>query len=272
MKNYKRFFLFLLYVIYVIGIYGHGKEGHVADMNRIFPFDIKASGNLKIRDFYYLINAYIDYNDFPNKEAKVGTPICIKNHPKFGKMIFANHRIWFHWGFNKDPKQYQLLYNMVEENISHGRIKASDRDEFWNLLHEEVRRRNKYLMDTWAKILGYSGLSGITATQRAQARAFVTILYSIHILGDHQTSEISVLADKRSIYGDIYNAIDDLVGKAQINREKAKSFKNKLKRVQGNPKLFLDKMEKEFTPFLFSLHGALYDYQNKFRRLGYVIK
>ena len=272
MNIYKKIFVFLLSVIYVIGIYGHGKEGHVADMNRIFPFDIKASGNLKIKDFYYLINAYIDYNDFPNREAKVGTPICIKNHPKFGKMVFANHRIWFHWGFNKDPKQYQLLYNMVEENISHGRIKASDRNEFWNLLHEEVRRRNKYLMDAWAKILGYSGLSGITATQRAQARAFVTILYSIHILGDHQTSEISVLADKRSIYGDIYNAIDDLVGKAQINREKAKSFKNKLKRVQGNPKLFLDKMEKEFTPFLFSLHGALYDYQNKFRRLGYVIK
>ena len=247
METYKRNLILFILIVNSIGLYAFGVQDHVKDMRRIFPFDIYSPQNKKIRDFYYMVNAAIDYNDFPSINHQTGHPLCIKNDSVFSKMIFANHRIWFHWGFNTNPQNFSLLKNMVKNNIDNGIIKETDLNRFWSIIKNEVKKRNKYLMEEWAKILGYSGLSGISSTQRAQARAFVTILYSIHILGDHQTSEISVLADRKSIYGDIYNAIDDLAGKALNNREKAKSFKNKLRRVQGNPKLFLDKMEKEFN-------------------------
>lgn len=255
-------------------LFAHGKEEHANDMRRIFPFASYDKANEKIEEFYYLVNSYIDYDNFP---SLIGgqtryTPLFIQNDPKLKNMRFSNHRVWYHWGFNKNPRTFQPLVDMVESNIKRGLLCENDREYFWYVLNKEIRKRNRLLMDKWAKISGYNGLVGLMASQRAQSNAFVTLLYSIHILGDHQTSETSVIIDKRSLYGDIYNAIDNLAGKSVSNRQKAKSLKNKLRIVQGNPKAFLDKMEKEFTSFLYSLEGAGYNYKKKFSSLGYKLK
>ena len=246
--------------------YGHGKETHTADMRRVFPFVPYDPRNKEIERFYYLVNAYIDYPDFPNGKAGTGTPQFIRNHPKFGKLTYHNHRGWFHWGFNKDPRKFAPLSAVIDNYVNNGILTETDREEFWYLVHEEVRKRNKYLMDKWAKISGYQGIKMVMTSQRRQANGFVTLLYSVHLLGDHQTSEVSVIIDRKSLYGDIYNAIDNLAGNSYENRSKAKSLKNKLRLVQGNPKAFLDKMEKEFTPFLYSLKGPGYDYRLKFNK------
>lgn len=253
-------------------LFAHGKEEHVKDMWRIFPFE-KTKENEKIKNFYELVNAYIDYKTFPPAEGEiphVGTPSSIEK--EFGEMSFDNHRVWFHWGFNKDPKTFQPLVSMVDKNVENGNISEDEKNEFWIVLKKEIKKRNKFLMEKWAKISGYRGLQGLSVLQRKQSNAFVTLLYSIHILGDHQTSKTDVIIDKKRLYGDIYNAIDNLAGKYNSNPQKAKSLKNKLRLVQGDPKLFLDKMEKEFTPFLYSLEGAGYNYKKKFSSLGYKLK
>ena len=269
----RRYILLFFSLLLAVSALAFGKEDHVADMRRIFPFIPFDPANKKIEDFYYLVNSYIDYTNFPSiSGGQVGTPLCIKNDPKLGNMKFANHRVWFHWGFNKNPRTFQPLVDMVEYNVKYGIIPEADREYFWYVLNKEIRKRNRLLMDKWAKISGYNGLVGLMASQRAQSNAFVTLLYSIHILGDHQTSETSVIIDKRSLYGDIYNAIDNLAGKFISNQQKAKSLKNKLRIVQGNPKAFFDKMEKEFTPFLYSLEGIGYNYKKKFSSLGYKLK
>lgn len=269
----RKYILLFFSLLLVTSVFAFGKEEHVADMRRVFPFIPYDPANKKIEDFYYLVNSYIDYTNFPSiKGGKVGEPLCIKNDPRLKEMKFANHRIWFHWGFNKNPRTFQPLVNMVEYNVKYGIISEDDREYFWYVLNKEIRKRNRLLMDKWAKVSGYKGLVGLMASQRAQSNAFVTLLYSIHILGDYQTSETSVIIDKRSLYGDIYNAIDNLAGKSVSNRQKAKSLKNKLRLVQGNPKVFLDKLEKEFTPFLYSLKGVGYNYKNKFLSLGYKLK
>lgn len=252
--------------------FAHGKEVHVNDMRRIFPFIFDQS-NKKIDDFYYLVNAYIDYANFPQiKGGQTSTPLCIKNNPKLRNMTFGNHRIWFHWGFNKNCRNFRPLVDKVEKNIKEGKLSENDRDYFWHILNEEIRKRNRTLMGTWAKISGYKELDSLSRAQREQSNAFVTLLYSIHILGDHQTSEKDIIIDLKSLYGDIYNALDNLAGKSISNRQKAKSLRNKLRLVQGNPKAFLDKLEKEFTPFLYSLEGVGYDYKKKFSSLGYKLK
>ena len=269
---HKYILLFVLSLTPFI-LFAHGKEEHANDMRRIFPIVPYEQANKEIEEFYYLVNSYIDYTNFPlTKGGQVGTPLCIKNDPRLKNMRFANHRVWFHWGFNKNPRAFQPLVNMVEYNVKYGIISEDDREYFWYVLNKEIRKRNRLLMDKWAKISGYNGLVGLMASQRAQSNAFVTLLYSIHILGDHQTSETGVIIDKRSLYGDIYSAIDNLAGKSVSNRQKAKSLKNKLRLVQGNPKAFLDKMEKEFTLFLYSLEGVGYNYKKKFSSLGYKMK
>ena len=250
----------------------HGIERHTADMKRIFPFVGNNTRNKDIIDFYYTVNAFIDYRSFPSNERKVGRPLCIAEHPKFGKMKFANHRIWFHWGFNKDPKKFDPLARLVDQNIERGVIRESDRAEFWQVLMQEVSKRNRYLMNEWSKILGYEGLGNMSAAMRAQSNAFVTMLYSIHLIGDHQTKLTDIMLNINSVYGDVYNAIDNLAGRSRDNRNKANRLKTVLRRAQDDPGKFLDVLEQEFTPFLYSLEGGIYDYKKRFEGLGYILK
>ena len=74
------------------------------------------------------------------------------------------------------------------------------------------------------------------------------------------------------MYGDIYNAIDDLAGKDRVNVLKARELKKELRGNQYDPKVFLDKMEEKFTLFILDLDGPLYNYKEKFERLGYKLK
>ena len=66
METYKRNLILFILIVNSIGLYAFGVQDHVKDMRRIFPFDIYSPQNKKIRDFYYMVNAAIDYNDFPS--------------------------------------------------------------------------------------------------------------------------------------------------------------------------------------------------------------
>lgn len=274
----KNMLFLMLWLVLPIACLAKSGEGHYYDMSRIFPFDPSyyASSNKKIFDFYERVNAYLDYTSFPYEKSygkKVGNPVFINKYERLKKMRFANHRIWYHWGFNKDPKKFSPLVNMVKENIKNGRLSITDESFFWRKLRDNISERNKVLLSEWAKASGYRGLSQLSRIQREQSNAFVTILISIHLLGDHTTSETSVIIDRKALYGEIYNAIDNLAGKKYPDNIKAaKSLKNKLTRVKGNPNKFLDVLAFNFTSFLYDLKGEEYNYKKKFKKLGYQLK
>lgn len=98
-------------------------------MKRIYPF-VDCQSNEKVIAFYSVVNKYIDS---PN-DRNTGRPDTIKSHLKFSKMKFGNHRIWYHWGFNRDPKKFAPLVTAVNNNIEKGVISESDLDEFWDCL------------------------------------------------------------------------------------------------------------------------------------------
>ena len=268
----KEIILFILLISITGSLSAHGIERHTHDMKRIFPFVPTDLKNKEIIDFYYTVNAFIDYRSFPSDERKVGRPLCIAEHPNFGKMKFANHRIWFHWGFNKDPKKFNPLVRLVDQNVEQGIIRESDKADFWQVIIQEVSKRNRYLMNQWSKILGYGELGSMSSAMRSQSNAFVTILYSIHLIGDHQTKLKDIMLDINSVYGDVYNAIDNLAGRSKENRARANVIKKKLQKVQYDPGKYLDVLEQEFTPFLYSLEGGIYDYKKTFIKLGFVLK
>lgn len=258
--------------------YAKSGTGHYTDMSRIFPFDESecSSSNKKIFDLYERVNAYLDYATFPYENSygkKVGNPRFIGKYERLKYMKFANHRIWYHWGFNRDPKRFKPLADVVKENIKNGNLKEEDESFFWRKLRDNISERNKVLLSEWSKASGYGGLSKLSRIQREQSNAFITLLVSIHLLGDHTTSETGVIIDRQSLYGEIFTAIDNLAGKKYPgNIKAAKSLKNKLTRVKGKPEKFLDVLALNFSTFLYSLEGEEYNYKKKFKKLGYKLK
>ncbi len=264
MKTLKKTLLFIICVLFPYLNYAHDGPRHVSDMQRIYPFDWS---NTKIIDFYKLVNNYID---FPN-DKNTGKPTPIASNPKYNSMSIGRHRIWYHWGFNKDPRKFRPLIKALNRNIEKGVISEGDVEGFWGCIIKDQKRRNKKLMNEASIIFGYRGY--VSKKQRKQLNAFVAILYAIHIIGDHETSDINIILDLKSIYGDVYNAIDDIAG--ADNKLKANVLKRQLgfkKKQQIDPKMFLDIMESHFSPFLFSLDGSLYNYKKKFEALGYDLK
>lgn len=272
--------LYLIILLMVIPIFSYAKSGagHYSDMSRIFPFDETeySSSNKKIFDIYERVNAYLDYATFPYEKSygkKVGNPRFLSKYERLKYMKFANHRIWYHWGFNRDPKRFKPLVDVVNDNIKNGNLNENDESFFWRKLRDNISERNKVLLSEWAKASGYGGLSKLSRIQREQSNAFITLLISIHLLGDHTTSETGVIIDRQSLYGEIFIAIDNLAGKKYPDNIKAaKSLKNKLTRVKGKPDKFLDVLALNFTTFLYDLKGDEYNYKKKFKKLGYKLK
>lgn len=263
----KKHLLFIFFIYLPIVAFAFSGKHHVKDMKRIFPF-ADCEANEDVLEFYSLVNKYIDS---PN-DRNTAKPTPIADHPKFSKMKFGNHRIWYHWGFNKNPRNFAPLVQAVEKNINNGVISECDAEDFWQCLITDVKKRNRQLMNHAAQIFGYESLGSISQRQRKQLNAFVAILYSIHLLGDHQTTITDVMSNVQGVYGDVYNAIDDLAGSSRTNIRRARRLKKELRRLQSDPAVFLDKMEDEFTLFLLQLSGPLYNYQKKFENLGYKLK
>lgn len=268
---YKRCFL-LLVAVMGLALPCRALSGwqHATDMYRIFPFDSVPQNKAVLR-YYRLVNSYLDYpytqpGERPSKNNPK-RPKCIADHPKFSKIHWqGRHRIWFHWGFNTDPRQFAPITNSLNAAIANGVIRESDLPEFWDLMNAEISKRNRALMNEGAKVFGFGELGTISAAQRRQLNGLVTVLYSIHILGDHQTKDSNDIVPLDRVYADIYSAIDNIAGKDAENYAKAKALKRQLKPYQQKPELFLDAMKRYFSPFLLSLSGPGYDYKAKWRQ------
>lgn len=268
----------LFFILFLFPLLSHAHSGaeHLADMKRVMPFE-DVEQNRRVFKFFRLMNAYIDR---PGQE--LGTkfdreaykrPAFIAEHPKFGNIRWeGKHRIWHHWGFNTDPRQFPPLVNSLNTAIEQGVITKDDLPEFWRMMTDEIARRNRFLLSQGANALGFGQPGSISAQQRRQLNGWVTIIYSVHILGDYQTDDIAVLAPLGRVYADINNAIDNLAGKEPKNTEKAKALKASLKKWQGNPAKYLDALGTGFTPFVLALRGEGYDYKARFEKMGYVMK
>lgn len=258
------------------GAFALGGKEHAADMQRIFPF-AKDAKNKPVTNLYQRVNEYLDFPYVHPGEKSQRTdpkrPKFVAEHPKFSQIHWlGKHRIWFHWGFNTDPRQFPPIVNSLDQAVQQGVIAESDVAEFWTLMNEEISLRNRALMNEAAAVFGFGELGTISTQQRRQLNGLVTVLYSIHVVGDHKTPDKAVVAPLDRVYADIGNAIDNLAGREPENVEQAKALKQRLKAAQTSPDAYLDALEAGFAPFLLSLKGPGYDYKSRFEKLGYVMK
>ena len=269
------FFLTICLLIPINGFALGGKE-HAADMQRIMPF-AESAKNKKVTDFYRRVNEFLDFPYVQpgqkHDKSQPKRPKFVVEHPKFSQIRWqGKHRIWFHWGFNTDPRKFSPIVNSLNQAVQDGVITQQDVEEFWSMMNIEISRRNRTLMNEGAKVFGFGELGTISAQQRKQLNGLVTILYSIHVIGDHKTADKDIIAPLSRVYADVSNAIDNIAGKEAANFEKAKELKKQLRTAQSSPDAYLDVLERGFTPFILSLSGEGYNYKLRFKKLGYVLK
>lgn len=113
--------LLVVVVLFVYPVCSHAHSGaeHLADMKRVMPFE-DVEQNRRVFKFFRLMNQYIDRpgQDPGTKYDREAykRPAFIAEHPKFGNIRWeGKHRIWYHWEFNTDPKQFPPLVNSLKD-------------------------------------------------------------------------------------------------------------------------------------------------------------
>ena len=241
-----------------------GADSHTTDMLQVFPFE----NDKKIYDFYVAVSYYLDH---PNGDPHSQKPRFVKEKAKFQRMTFPNHRIWYHWGFNRTDinklRTFKPLRENIQRNIEKGRLAKKNEEAFWNELQKEVSRRNRELMNKAATLFGYGNLGSISTQQRSQLNGFVSMLYDIHILGDYTTTEKSLLLPVGDLYSDIEQAIRNIAGTSYPgNRAEGEKLIRLLRKHQGSTDDYLDALKSSFSDFMLRLKGGSYDYKSKFER------
>ena len=268
----RRFLIFIIVLFLPFASIAKSGKEHIQDMIDVYPFKVKEGD--KIYKFFECVNAAIDYGTFnpENQVKRPGKPKFLNQAP-FQNTSWANHRIWYHWGFNANVRLYAPLTKLVKENIANGEMRAEDEKLFYDSLYKEIGYRNNTLMDLASEVLGYPK-DGRSSAMRSQLNAFVSIPYAVHLLGDRfeQFSETSIVQPIDDIIKSVYQAIDNLAGNEAENIQKAKTLKSELARYDDSPENFLAAMKTLIPDYILSLKGGIYDIQSKCIKLGYKIK
>ena len=231
---------------------------------------------------YEAMNSYIDK---PNGESVVSRPRCIDDDQVFYYISFANHRIWFHWGlsdFRYSSKSLAKTFAPLVRIVNDKVLRYDDRERFWDILCEEEHRKLQSIYQKTAIALGYD-LHNVQDMQREQIWAFATILYDIHILGDHTTTEYKIIREEKDLREDIYKSIRTLagptnkkIGEALISYLQKEAPLNDIGRgtTSCSAQKFLDALKdnkKGFSQFILSCKGFGYDYKSRFKMCGRII-
>jgi len=132
-----------------------------------------------------------------------------------------SHRLFFHWGFNGDPRNHDPLTMQVKKC----NWDTQKEDRFYKILILEQKKRNRKMLKAVKNNIGIIGgrdsISGLTA-----------IIYDVHILGDFEESSNSstrkALMDINLLKGDIaqnlsklfdYKAANHIIKKLNLSNQ-----------------------------------------------------
>ena len=154
-------------------------QGHAGDMCRVLGLDLA--------DSRVLAKAYI-LNDM-----KDGFPFYIDNRAsadEFGRRIQTiapnftrgnySHRLYFHWGFNVNPRSCAALRERIDLATDSDPVK----DQIWRLVRVEQACRDKNMEDAVERAAAASPNTRCEMRSE-EVNRIAAILYDTHILGDY---------------------------------------------------------------------------------------
>ena len=121
--------------------------------------------------------------------------------PNFTSKKYS-HRIFFHWGFNGDPKKSKAIQQCLKDcNAT-----PTEESKVWALILAEQKKRNRELMDSVQLALSKKTGKAMPIS-RDQLNAIVSIGYDVHLLGDY----ISGVPDTQSALCPLDSIVADLI-------------------------------------------------------------
>lgn len=193
-----------------------GKSGgHEADIYSVLPFAKCA----KISELIYEIHRTIDF-PIGYFEGLRDAPHDDFTWHKYG------HRVFFHWGFNGNPRSGAVLQSLVTER----KWSATVTEAFWQKVIAEQSRRNRETMQTTARILNFQS----AGVQRTYSNAFASIVNDVHILGDFSTTNIEALQSIDMVVSDLKKAMIQSLRGAEKATEIARQL-DATKNIKSSP-------------------------------------
>ena len=139
------------------------------------------------------------------------------------------HRLFFHWGFNEDPRHSKAL----SDRINAVTTDDNARNQIWGLIKAEQGRRNRAMMAKAA--MEFNKNSGLMLSRKEQ-NALASIMYNVHILGDYEVSGSAQTGGMVSMNAIIADTIRSLGQRLQEpNRELVHEFEQQLNAARGMP-------------------------------------
>lgn len=171
-------------------------NGHSGDIAKVLGIDLKDSENNKRIET--LTKVFADSIDGQAEANKLNREIK-EIAPKFNWGVYS-HRLFFHWGFNKNPQDSIPL----SEKINEATNDPYKQKMIWELIIKYQSERNRRMK---------SAVYKLGAMTRDENDGIATLIYDIHLLGDYiegTESTSKALLDINSIIGDLNNAFAKL--------------------------------------------------------------
>lgn len=179
-------FCCVLVLIEYSSAWGMPASGHIGEWNAACGIQEASSKRVVLPLWEFLQNDVIDAE--AGFRSQFWTEIK-KDFPSFRPGRENGHRIFFHWGFNADPRGYEPLQSQVQKTLPEDQQKA-----FYKKVLEEQRRRNRKVISMVGRTFGIEG---------EPARALATLIFDIHLLADYTTENTSPLPSLDTIEDDI---------------------------------------------------------------------
>lgn len=179
----RLFILFIALFIYCNEAWAKGCSGHKKDWYDCFGIEDKSSQDVLEKCFNEFCKQIDDIDDFYGKFKE--------KHRKFSRGKWG-HRLFFHWGFNMNPRESRVF----KEQLDRCGLSDEEKESIWQDVITEQSHRNTKMINA---------VRNTTGLPREQSSALATIIYDIHILGDYGGTLLEPLLEPYKIKNDIKN-------------------------------------------------------------------
>lgn len=210
----------------------------------------------------------VDISDVRSFKAKDGLLKIIEDiAPDFSWGRFT-HRMFFHWGFQTDPRRVEVLAEAVFEATKSYEDGSERRERIWNAILGEQSRRNR-AMEALVRVASRR-TGGQTILRDREINAIAAILYDTHILGDYIEAKSDVqrepLVAIDLIVSDINHAVrivekqsrGDLQDRSKL-RSLCREFRHRIRRESRRSSNDADRAEKVLSYMKRALPAILYE-------------
>lgn len=195
----RRLIVLFFVLAYSTALFAKSGKEHVDDMHSVFG---KSERRDEVNQMFEAITRLADERD-PTLTLRLKEIV-----PNYSQGNYT-HRIYFHWGFNGNPKDSLAL----KERLDVAECEAGLREEFYDAIKAVQKSRNSKVM-LYVQICCTDPVNKSRSLSRREMNAVAALAYDTHIVGDYITGtekSFKALMPMNKLSQDILRVLDVLV-------------------------------------------------------------